>query len=419
MKRIFILLAAALLTTIGLYAQDTAQLTVEGRKNSASQQTKPYVIMISIDGFRYDYAEKHHAQNLLRLSGQGVRATAMQPSFPSLTFPNHYTLATGMYPAHHGLVDNHFYDRKRDAIYKVGNRDAVEDGTWYGGLPLWILAEKQQMVSASYFWVGTESAIQNIRPTYYFKYQEKTGIDQRIQQVVNWLQLPVEQRPHLITFYFPEVDHMGHSYGPDSDSVKNAVQFVDAAIGRMQEAVNKLNLPVNFIIVSDHGMLRVDTERTLSLPDSPALKPLRIVPGGEKIMLYGNNEADIKTAYDFLKQHENHYTVYLKKETPERWHYGQEDVYNRIGDIVVVAEANYAFGMPGKKMHPGHHGFDNNLTDMNAIFMAWGPAFKTNTRIATFENIHVYPLVARILGLDITQPIDGKIEVLEPVLNQQ
>lgn len=418
MKRIFILLAAAFLTATSLQAQDTAQLIVEGRKNSASQQTKPYVIMISIDGFRYDYAEKYNAQNLLRLSGQGVRATAMQPSFPSLTFPNHYTLATGMYPSHHGLVDNHFYDRKRDAIYKVGNREAVEEGTWYGGLPLWVLAEKQQMVSASYFWVGSESAIQNIRPTYYFKYQEKTGIDQRIQTVVNWLQLPVEQRPHLITFYFPEVDHMGHRYGPESDSVRNAVQFVDAAIGRMQEAVNKLNLPVSFIIVSDHGMLKVDAEHSIALPDSPALKPLRIVPTGEKIILYGNNETEIKAAYDFLKQHENHFTAYLKKETPERWHYGQEDVYNRIGDIIVVAEANYAFGDPVKKMYPGHHGFDNNLTEMNAIFMAWGPAFKPHTRIATFENIHVYPLVARILGLDITQPIDGKLEILEPVLNQ-
>lgn len=401
-----------------LQAQDTAQLMVEGRKNSATQQTKPYLIMISIDGFRYDYAEKYNAQNLLRLSGQGVRATAMKPSFPTLTFPNHYTLATGMYPAHHGLVDNHFYDRKRDAIYKVGNRDAVEDGTWYGGVPLWVLAEKQQMVSASYFWVGSESAIQNIRPTFYFKYQEKTGIDQRIQTVVNWLQLPVEQRPHLITFYFPEVDHMGHRYGPESDSVKNAVQFVDAAIGRMQEAVSKLNLPVNFIIVSDHGMLKVDAEHSITLPDSPALTPLRKVPTGEKIMFYGNNETEIKAAYDFLKQHENHYTAYLKKETPERWYYGQEDVYSRIGDIVVVAEANYAFGDPVKKMYPGHHGFDNNLTEMNAIFMGWGPAFRPNTRIATFENIHVYPLVARILGLDITQPIDGKLEVLEPVLNQ-
>jgi predicted AlkP superfamily pyrophosphatase or phosphodiesterase len=415
-KRIFLFAVALLFISIHNYAQDTAQLKVEGRKNSATQQTRPYVIMISIDGFRYDYAEKYKANQLLRLSGAGVRATAMQPSFPSLTFPNHYSVATGLYPAHHGLVDNFFYDRKRDAAYKVGNRDAVEDGTWYNGVPLWVLAEKQQMLSASYFWVGSESAIQNISPTYYFKYQEMTGIDQRIQQVVNWLQLPEDQRPHLITFYFPEVDHMGHRYGPDADSVRSAVQFVDAAIGKMVAAVNKLNLPVNYIVVSDHGMLAVDTVHTLQLPDVPELQPLKVLPSNEKIMLYGKSEAEIKVAYDYLKTHENHYTAYLKNETPERWHYGQEDVYNRIGDIILLAEANYAFGMAGKKTHPGHHGYDNNLTNMNAIFMAWGPAFNANTRIATFENIHVYPLVAKILGLDITQPIDGRLEVLEPIL---
>lgn len=416
MKRIFLFAAALLLISINNYAQDTAQLIVEGRKNSATQQTRPYVIMISIDGFRYDYAEKYNATQLLQLSGAGVRATAMQPSFPSLTFPNHYSLATGLYPAHHGLVDNLFYDRKRDAIYKVGNRDAVEDGTWYNGVPLWVLAEKQQMLSASYFWVGSESAIQNIRPTYSFKYQEKTGIDQRIQQVANWLQLPEDQRPHLITFYFPEVDHMGHKYGPDSDSVRSAVQFVDAAIGKMVAAVNQLHLPVNFIVVSDHGMLAVDTVNVLKIPDAPELQPLKIMPGMEKVMLYGKNETEIKAAYDYLKTHENHYTAYLKNETPERWHYGQEDVYNRIGDIILLAEANYAFNTNGKKMHPGHHGYDNNLTHMNAIFMAWGPAFKANARIATFENVHVYPLVAKLLGLDITQPIDGKLEVLEGIL---
>ncbi|KAG4069403.1 hypothetical protein HA402_012256 [Bradysia odoriphaga] len=372
--------------------------------------------MISIDGFRYDYAEKYQATNLLRLSGEGVRATAMQPAFPSLTFPNHYSLATGLYPAHHGLVDNLFYDRKRDAVYKVGNRDAVEDGTWYNGVPLWVLAEKQQMVSASYFWVGSESAVQMVRPTYYFKYQEKTDVDRRIQQVAEWLSLPEDQRPHFITFYFPEVDHMGHNWGPDSDSVRKAVQLVDNAIGKMVAAVSKLQLPVNFIVVSDHGMMQVDTVHTINIPGAPALQPMKIMPGNEKVMLYGKNNEDISAAYNYLKQHENHYTAYLKKETPERWHYGQEDIYDRIGDIILLAEANYIF-KPEKKAHPGHHGYDNNLTNMNAVFMAWGPAFKPHTRIATFENVHVYPLVAKILGLDITQPIDGRVEVLEPVLN--
>ncbi|MFY0253953.1 ectonucleotide pyrophosphatase/phosphodiesterase [Chitinophaga sp. 30R24] len=418
MKRILLFVTTLLLVHTISFAQDTTQQVVEGRRNSATQQTKPYVIMISIDGFRYDYAEKYHAANLLQLSGAGVRALAMQPSFPTLTFPNHYSLVTGLYPAHHGLVDNYFYDRKRDAVYKVGNPDVVTDGTWYNGVPLWVLAEKQQLLSASYFWVGSESAIQNVRPTYYFKYQEKTGIDQRIQQVVNWLKLPEEERPHLITFYFPEVDHMGHRYGPDSDSVRNAVQFVDASIGKMVAAVNQLHLPVNFIVVSDHGMLKADTEHPVEVQEVPVLQPLKILWGSEKIMLYGKNEQDIRAAYDYLKQHENHYTAYLKKETPERWHYGQEDIYHRIGDIILLAEPNYIFGLPGKKYSTlGYHGYDNNLTNMNAIFMAWGPAFKPATRIATFENVHVYPLVANILGLNITQPIDGKLDVLEAILN--
>ncbi|MBV7532819.1 ectonucleotide pyrophosphatase/phosphodiesterase [Chitinophaga sp. sic0106] len=372
--------------------------------------------MISIDGFRYDYAEKYQAQNLLRLSQQGVRATAMQPSFPSLTFPNHYSIITGLYPAHHGLVDNLFWDKKRKEKYRVGDTVSVADGTWYGGSPLWVLAEKQKMVSASYFWVGSEADIQGTRPTYYFKYHEKTGINSRISQVVNWLQLPEEQRPHLITFYFPEVDHMGHSYGPDSDSVRAAVKFVDEAIGRMTAEVAKLNLPVNFIIVSDHGMSAVDTVHTISIPEDASLANLKIMPGGEKVMLYGNTEEEITNAYNYLKRHENHYTTYRKQETPARWHYGQEDIYGRIGDIILLAEPGFVFKGTAKKMHPGHHGFDNNLTNMNAIFMAWGPAFKSNYRIATFENVHVYPLVAYLLGLNITQPIDGKLEVLEGIL---
>ncbi|RFS19801.1 alkaline phosphatase family protein [Chitinophaga silvatica] len=418
MKRFNLIGLIILLSCCIAKAQDTTQYIVNGRSNDALQQTKPYVILISIDGFRYDYAEKYQAENLLKLSGNGVRATAMQPSFPTLTFPNHYSIVTGLYPSHHGLVDNQFYDRKRKETYKVADKKAVEDGSWYFGTPLWVLAENQKMISASFYWVGSESAIQHVRPTYYYRYQEKIGIDKRIQQVVDWLSLPEAQRPHFISFYFPEVDHMGHSFGPNSDSVRKAVQFVDQSIGKMVDEVNKLNLPVNFIIVADHGMMQADTAHTVQLPASPLLEPLTTAPGAEKIMLYGKNEKEIKAAYEFLKQHENHYTAYLKNETPLRWHYGQEDVHNRIGDIILLAEANYIFGAPGKKTYPGHHGYDNNLTDMNAIFMAWGPAFKQNTRIATFENVNVYPLVAHILRLQITDPIDGNLDVLAPTLKQ-
>jgi predicted AlkP superfamily pyrophosphatase or phosphodiesterase len=337
-------------------AQDTAQHIVPGRSNSATQEQKPYVIMISIDGFRHDYAQKFNAQHLLQLSAAGVRAKGMQPGFPSLTFPNHYALATGMYPSHHGIVDNIFYDSTRTKQYRVGNRAAVEDSSWYKGTPLWVLAEKQQMVSASYFWVGSEAAIQGIRPTYYFLYNERTEVDSRVQQVAKWLSLPEDQRPHLITFYFPEVDHAGHRYGPDSDSTRNAVQFVDAAIGRMAEAVAKLQLPVNFVIVSDHGMTQADTLHPLSLPADLSLDDCKIAPANEKIMLYNSDPARVKELYQKLKASAKNYQVLLREETPERWHYGQEDRYHLIGDIILLADPGYSFAGKNGRISPGHHG---------------------------------------------------------------
>ena len=182
---------------------DTTQQVVSGRRNSAAQQHKPYLILISVDGFRNDYPEKFNAVHLKQLSAAGVRADYMIPSFPSLTFPNHYTIVTGMYPSHHGLVSNSFFDRERMQRYGMRDVAKVLDGYYYGGTPLWVLAEQQQMLSASFYWVGSEADIQNTRPTYYYRYNEAIPIDRRIQSVVNWLQLPEDQRPHLIAFYFP------------------------------------------------------------------------------------------------------------------------------------------------------------------------------------------------------------------------
>jgi len=412
----YLLLSFCFCLSFTAFSQDTAQYIVPGRSNSAVQQQKPYVIMISIDGFRYDYPEKFNAQNLLRLSAAGVRARAMQPSFPTLTFPNHYTLVTGMYPSHHGLVDNIFYNADRSRQYRVGNRKAVENGSWYHGTPLWVLAEKQQMVSASYFWVGSEAPVRDTRPTYYFRYNEKTGIEQRIQQVVSWLRLPADKRPHLITFYFPEVDHAGHAWGPDADSTRKAVQFVDAAIGRLVEEVARLQLPVNFIVVADHGMMQADTAHPITLPDHIRLDDCKVAAANEKIMIYNNDPARVRELYRTLKKEARHYRVYLKRKTPKRWHYGQEDRYNRIGDIILLADDGYAFGRNGRRIAPGHHGYDNRNPLMRAVFMAWGPAFKTRYTLGTFANIHVYPLVANILGLQITEAIDGRAAVLSHIL---
>lgn len=412
-------LVAGLLASLGTMAQDTAQHVVAGRRNSAAQEKKPYVIMISIDGCRYDYIDKYGAVNLQRLSAKGVRAASMQPSFPSLTFPNHYTLVTGLYPSHHGLVDNSFYDCQRNQVYKINDRKAVQDSSWYHGNPLWVLAEKQQMVSASYFWVGSESNIQDAAPTYSFTYNEKVSIDRRIQQVVEWLQLPEDQRPHLITFYFPEVDHAGHFTGPGSDSTRNRVRFVDASIGRMEAAVAKLKLPVNFIVVSDHGMIAADTAHRIMTDGFYKGDSLLALPSAQKLMYYGSNKKQLDSLYDFLKAHEQHYTVYRKMQTPMRWHYGQDDRYNRIGDVIALADAGYIFGDSKVRYSViGNHGYDNRTPEMQAIFMAWGPAFKSGLKIPAFANVNVYPLVAHILGLTIPEAVDGRLEVLQPALKK-
>ncbi|HUP13694.1 MAG TPA: ectonucleotide pyrophosphatase/phosphodiesterase, partial [Niastella sp.] len=188
--RSYVALLILLLPVILVAQVDITQHIVPGRSNSARQQKKPYVILISADGFRYDLADKYQAKLLLQLRSNGVEAMSMVPAYPTLTFPNHYTLATGLYPSHHGVVDNTFYDKKRDEIYRIGNRNAVEDSSWYGGTPLWVLAEQQQMVTASFYWVGSEAAVKGVRPTYYYRFNDSIDIDTRLKTINNWLTLP-------------------------------------------------------------------------------------------------------------------------------------------------------------------------------------------------------------------------------------
>ncbi|HSC38052.1 MAG TPA: ectonucleotide pyrophosphatase/phosphodiesterase, partial [Chitinophagaceae bacterium] len=356
--------------------------------------------------------------NLLRLREQGVAAASMIPSFPSLTFPNHYTIVTGLYPAHHGLVDNGFYDEKRGARYGMSRKDAVADSSWYGGTPLWVLAEKQQMLSASFYWVASESAIQGVRPTYYYVYNDKINISSRIRTVKEWLQLPEEKRPHFITFYFPEVDHAEHTYGPDSKEAEAAVHFVDESVGSLVSAVESTRLPVNFIFVADHGMTTVDTLHTMRLPAAVDTNKF-IVPAGDVMLhLYAKDKADVLPTYNALKKSADGYDVYLAEEVPTRWNYSrQDDRYGRIGDILLVPHLPRVFSLSGRPTTPGKHGFDNALFDMHASFYAWGPAFKNHLRIPSFENIHIFPLVARLLGLDYAEDsIDGRAGVLAPIL---
>lgn len=417
MKKIAFLVAFLIQTVYVLAQTDTAQKVIAGRSNSKEQQDKPYVIMISADGFRYDYAEKYHADHLLALASDGVKAESMIPSFPSVTFPNHYTMVTGLYPSHAGLVINNFYDRTLQRFYSYKG-PTVSEGIWYGGTPLWVLAEKQQMVTASYFWVGSEAPIQGILPTYYYKYNSAAPINQRISTVVSWLKLPADKRPHLITFYLPQVDHEGHKHGPDSKEVENAVHFIDSAVYQLTEAVKTTGLNVNYIFVSDHGMTTVDTAHTMKLPATVDTSKFIVSGDGLLVELYAKNVNDIPKTYEQLKKEAKDYDVFLRVNMPEHFHYGKsDDWHNRIGDILLIARWPKIFALGKYKPDPGQHGYDPAVVkDMHATFYAWGPAFKSHTQVAPFPNVDIYPVVTQILGLNYAEKIDGTKHLANEVL---
>lgn len=403
---------------------DTAQVIIPNRTNTAAALQKPYVIMISADGFRYDYAKKYNAINLLKLSGNGVAAKAMVPSFPSITFPNHWSLITGLYPSHHGLVDNFFYDYKRKDFYAMSQADKAEDGSWYGGTPLWALAEKQGVLSASMHWVGSASDAGGARPTYYYHYFEKFSPEEKVDRVVNWLKLPEEKRPHFITLYFPEVDSNGHHFGPESEQTKNSVLLVDAAVGSLVKKVNALGLKnVNFIFVSDHGMLDVENEHPLEIPAMLLNKDRFDIYNSQTLLrVVVKNPAEVMSVYKELRKNQTaDYKVVLDKRLKRKLYYAKrDDRYNRIGDILLIPNAPKIFLEKGKTTSDGKHGYNPFTTpEMKASFYAWGPLFKQNITVPEFRNVNVYPLVAEILGLKITEPIDGKLNVLKNTLKTQ
>jgi predicted AlkP superfamily pyrophosphatase or phosphodiesterase len=401
------------------FAQDTTQKVIPGRKNSITQQKKPYVILISADGFRYDYAKKYNAQHLLTLSGEGVQAESMIPSYPSVTFPNHYALVSGLYPSHSGLVNNVFYDRERGDSYSMGDKEKVKDSSWYFGTPLWVLAEQQKMISASFYWVASEAAIQGINPTYYYNYNEKIAIHDRISAVVNWLKLPEEKRPHFITFYFPQVDHAGHVFSPDAPETEHEVNFVDSAVNELNKAVKATGLYVNFIFVADHGMTKVDRDHPISIPAAIDTNKFKISGDGILVELYAKDKTAIQPAYEQLKAEAKDYDVYLKTNMPANLHYSAtDDWHNRIGDILLIPHYPKVFNLWNKKtINMGWHGYDPyKVKDMHATFLAWGPAFKPHTQIAPFKNVDVFNLVNRILGLKYSGKTDGTDELANKVL---
>lgn len=416
----FLTYALGLLFVMGSttnYAQNIErQIVNEKRSNAEEQQQKPYVILISADGFRYDYIEKHNASFLNEISRQGIRSKALIPSFPSVTFPNHYSIVTGLYPSHHGLVGNNMLDVESGERYSLRNQKAIVDPKWYGGTPIWVLAEQQKMLTACYYWPGSEAPIKGILPTYFYKYSERSSIDDRIKEVEQWLLLPEDVRPHLITFYMPEVDHAGHTFGPDAIETRESVQFVDESLKKLNEVVSRLDLPVYFVFVSDHGMNAVDQEHPIQFPIQVDEERLDLVSNGTYVSVFVKDKKDLSHYYNSIKTYQNsQFEVYLKEDLPSHLHFdAKEDRFGRIGDIVLLAKAPYIFS--NNKPIPGAHGYDPyEIENMNATFVVWGKSIKPRV-IDSFENVHIYLLLAKMLGLEITEPIDGDDRLIDLIL---
>jgi predicted AlkP superfamily pyrophosphatase or phosphodiesterase len=407
-----LILGLSLCATVqtALAQSDSLQKIVPGRVNSAEQMKKPYVVLICSDAFRWDYAEKYQAKNLLKYSATGVKAASMYPSFPASTHANHFTLMSGLLPSHSGIVGNAFYDPARKQMFKAN------DGSWFGEEPIWVTAEKQKMLTASFFFIDTDPAIKGTHLTYIYKHVKNHVVpaDERAQALKNWLSLPEAKRPHFIAYYFGEADHAGHTYGPDSRQVKEAVLGVDEAVGKMVEAAKATGVPVNFIFVSDHGMFAIDREHHLHIPPSIDTNKFVVVTQGNYVNLHAKNQADIMPMYEKLKaEHVDGYDVSLKKDLPKGWHFGPaEDKYNRFGDIVLIAQYPKVF-TEGNGV--GAHGFDaHEHKDIQATFYAWGPAFK-QMQIPSFDNVEVYDVMTKILGIN-GLPNDGKGTVANEIL---
>ena len=373
-----------------------AVILLTGFKSDKRKPYKNYVVVVSLDAFRWDYSKLYNTPNLNRIASDGVKADRMISSFPTNTFPNHYSIATGLYPDHHGLINNSFQAPDLGLFYRIGDRKAVENPAFYGGEPMWATAEKQGAKAASFFWVGSETKVGGIQPTYWKKYDAAVTFSERIDTVVKWLGYPQEKRPELVNLYFDEPDATSHDFGPVSNETKLVVERLDSLMGVLRTKLAALPIgdKINLIILSDHGMTPVTSAKYVNLKSVAPERMIASMAGGSPVYLVSPAEGkgdSLLTLYNKVKG----IKAWKKSELPARWHYGTN---SRIPEIVVVADSSWSVGTrPDASGIKGAHGYDNSNSDMYSIFYATGPAFKKNYRFNELNNVDIYNLVCKIL----------------------
>lgn len=377
------------------------------------------LLLISIDGYRADYLDRGLTPTVAMLARDGVRA-AMQPSFPSLTFPNHYTIVTGLRPDHHGIVNNTMYDPQLGK-FSLHDREAVSDGRWWAqGTPLWETADRHGLLTATMFWPGSEAAIHGHHPDYWLPYDGNLTPPQRVDQVLAWLDLPPAQRPSFLTLYFDGVDHAGHAYGPDSAQVDQALRETDLALARLVKGLKQRGLfdAINLIVLADHGMASVPPDHRVLIERELDLDDVQVVSLG---VLAGFNP---KPGHDFaaiearMERPHPHMQCWDKTRVPARLAYGHNP---RGPQLLCLADVGWRITTADwlashkRRISRGEHGYDNAAPQMQALFVGHGPAFRDGATMPPFPNVDVYPLMVHLLGLP-PQPSDGDYSAVKGML---
>ncbi|KAA3653567.1 MAG: alkaline phosphatase family protein [Calditrichaeota bacterium] len=390
------------------------------REKTTQTNSNQTVLLVSIDGFRWDYFEKCPTPNFDKLARKGVKAERLIPVFPTLTFPNHYSIITGLYPENHGIVSNYMYDPVKQDSFSIKRTEMMTKSHWWDGEPLWITAGKHGLRSASFFWVGSETAISGVRPTIYKDYDSKIPGRTRIDTVLSWLDYPTSQRPQFITLYFSFIDHIGHTYGPESPEIVHAVSRMDSLIGYLVDGLGRIDDNVNTIILSDHGMAETRSDRIIEVDDYIDLSDVVYADWyTTSIVLPKAGKTD--KLYNQLHNAHPHLKVFKKEHLPGRFHFKKN---NRIHPLVLIADTGWEV-MTRKeaerrrqyKKIGGAHGYDNSDERMHGIFIAFGPAFRQGSRVSPFLNIHIYELVCKILGI-VPAPNDGSLDSVKVVLKK-
>ncbi len=372
--------------------------------------SQPYVILVSFDGFRWDYVNRGITPGIQEMINEGVHAVSLQPSFPSKTFPNHYSIITGLYPQDHGIISNGFTN------YATGKKFSMRstENYWWIGRAFWERAQDNGILSATYFWPGSRLDDTTRRPTYSKEYDRDTPYKNRIDSLISWLQYSLDKRPHFLSIYFEETDDYGHKYGPNSPEINIAIKRCDSLVAYLRNKLNNIGMKdsVNIILTSDHGMTEISEYRIINIEELLKGLDYQFSDSGP-FMLIQPSEKDKDKIKNILEADQTHYKFYLRKDVPEYLHYSES---SRIPDFVLIADLGWYLARNkdienwGGYSSAATHGYDNHEMDMHGLFVASGPAFKSGYKTGTIWNIDIYPLINAIFGLPENENIDGKLD---------